>query len=269
MRAVGRIPHLVIFYLLFGVLLIFLDSRAVLTPLHSLVQAATVPTQSKLYQTRQNLVAPLSWFSSRGRAAGELEKLRQDNSSLLARLEQLKNIEEENKNLRRLLGANVAPSWKFSPARVVWHEGDKFVLASDYVPEVGMAAVGAPADGDPLRAGILVGRVVQVIGKRIEVASPTSTTSKIPVVVSGQTQSASGLLVGRGGRAILDQVLTKETLGQDYAVLTSGGDSLPAGLLLGRIKKVLPIYEGAWQQAEVGMAAKVENLDYVFFVTKF
>lgn len=239
--------------------------------LHRFVQILTIPTQIELYQTKRNLIAPFSWFSHKNQTTQEIERLRQDNSSLLANLHGLKNVEEENKNLRRLLGAALPPSWKFSPAKVVWYEGDVLVLTSDFLPQVGMAVVVAPPESDEVRTGIFVGRVLQVFDKRIKVLLPTGRDSRIPVTVNDTDggRTALGLLVGRGGKAILDQVLTSETIGGSYTVLTSGADGLPPGLLLGRIEKVLPEESGTWKQAEVELATEVKNLDYVFYVTEY
>lgn len=272
----ARSWRLVTCYLILSILIWVADSRGILAPLHRLVQTFTIPAQSKLYQTKQNLIAPFSWFSHKNQTTQEIEKLRQDSSSLLANLHGLKNVEEENRNLRRLLGASLPPSWKFSPAKVVWHESDVLILTSDFLPQVGMAAV-APPESDKARTGVFVGRVFKVSDKRIEVLLPTGRDSKIPVTVNNTDggRTASGLLVGKGGKAMLDQVLTSETIGGGYAVLTSGADGLPGGkaglppgLLLGRIEKVLPEESGTWKQAEVELAVDIEVIETVFFVTK-
>ena len=255
-----------IVYLLLAVLLYFLDSRGTLGSVHSATQALTTPVRSFLFNTKQNILSPLSVFSDSSKQEQRVKELEEKNASLSAQLAKLTGLQEENEKMRRLLGTDLPPSWQFATARVVTVTADTLVLTSDHAPQDDTSVITTK------ESGIFVGRVQEVKGKEVQILLPSHSSSKIPVIVrdseSGLRQ-ASGIGVGRGGRAVLEQVLTSEQIKEGDLILTSGEGGVPEELLLGYVAEVSRVEGAAWQQAEIKSAVDLDDLDFVFFVTKF
>ncbi|MBI2268676.1 MAG: rod shape-determining protein MreC [Candidatus Blackburnbacteria bacterium] len=258
-----------ILYLVCSSLLFFLDLRGFLTPIHNLVQALTIPLDTRLFKTKKS-IAPNVFLVSSGELEKKAEEAEVRNAFLSSQLAKLGSLEKENARLRKLLGASLPPSWMFELANVVSSSGDILQVTSDYTPSSNTAVI--TTDDKVKQGGVFVGFTEEKVGRKIKIILPTSDLSKIPVVVRDKNNgqlTAVGLALGRGGKVILDQVLTKETLKKGDLILTNEDGAFPAGLLLGVITRVLPVKDGAWQQAEMELATNVNALDTVFFVTKY
>lgn len=261
----NSIYYLAIFYLLFSIFIYFLDSRGTLDFVHRGAQILTIPVRSWLYDSRVTLLSPLSVFSNSAKQSDQIRELEGRAASLSSQLADQKALEEENAKMRRLLGTNLPPNWQFAPARVVSISGDVMNVVSDYNAGVGTPVL-TTSEG-----GVLVGRVEKVVGRQTLVTLPTNISSKIPVIVRGQdgTRRASGIVVGQGGTARLEQVLSSESLETGDLILTSGDANLPPELLVGYVDKVSRNETSPWQEAGVKSAINISGLDYVFFVTKY
>lgn len=257
--------YLFIFYFLFSIFIIYADGRGLLANLHRFVQGVTIPVESQLFRARIALFTPFSGFSSGSEKDRKIQELETENARLLAQVAALKSVEEENARARHLLGATLAPSWRFEPARVVSVFADKMFLTGDTTPSLGAPVI---TSGD--RGGVFVGLVENVAGKRVTVILPTSELIKNTVLIrdreTGERHGA-GILAGRGDRLMLEQVLASETIKEGDIVVTSG-DRLPPELLVGYVTKVLET-KGAFREAEVKIAVDPVKLDFVFLVTKF
>ncbi len=257
--------YLVFFYFLFSIFIFFLDSRGALEFLHRGAQVLTIPVRSWLYDSRVTLLSPLSVFSSGEQNKQRISELEGRVASLSAQLGREQALEEENAKMRRLLGTNLPPNWQFAPGRVVSTSSDIMAMTSDYTPSVGVSVITSEENG------ILIGRVEKAVGKEVLVSLPTHISSKIPVIVRGQdgNRRASGIVVGQGRTARLEQVLASESLEKGDLVLTSGDANLPPELLIGYVDKVNRSQASPWQEAGVKSAIDPSGLDYVFFVTKY
>lgn len=257
--------YLAVLYLLFSVFIYFLDSRGTLNFVHSAVQVVTIPVRSWLFDTHNTILLPLSVFSSAEQSQVRIRELEERVASLSSQLANQKALEEENAKIRHLLGTDLPAAWQFAPVRVVSVAGDTMSIVGDSTLIVGTPVVTTQG------GGVWVGKVENVVGRMAAVFLPTHTTSKIPVIVrSAQDGSrrASGIVVGRGGESRLEQVLTSEILAEGDLVLTSGA-SLPPELLIGRVRNVVKTPGSPWQQADIDVAVKGNNLDFVFLVTKY
>lgn len=257
--------YLFIFYSLFSIFILIADSRGLLADLHRFVQGVTIPVESQLFRARIGLFTPFSGFSSGREKDKRMRELEEENARLLAQMATLKGVEEENARARHLLGATLAPSWHFEPARVTSVFADKMFLTGDTTPSLGAPVI---TSGD--KGGVFVGLVENVAGKRITVVLPTSELTKNTVLIrdreTGERHGA-GILVGRGDRLMLEQVLASEAIKEGDIVVTSG-DKLPPELLVGYVTKVLET-KGAFREAEIKIAVDPAKLDFVFLVTRF
>ena len=265
MRSSSKTGYFVGLYFLVSLLLIFLDSRKFLKPVHNLVGGFTTPVTSSLFNFRRVLVSPLTSVFSVGDLEKENVSLRERNVQLEGIIAQIGALKEENEHMRRLLAAGLPPSMLFSPARVVSVSGGSLFLTSEKVQE-GLNVITSQDKG------VFLGRVRGVYGGRGEVALPVSVDSKIPAIVRDKDtgdRRASGLVLGKGGRAIVDQVFTGETLKEGGLILTSGDQGVPPELLVGFVGEILPVKEGAFRQAEIVLPVDYYKLTNVFLVTKY
>lgn len=251
-------------YLIVSLLVFFLDSRNFFSPVRRTVQRASIPATSSLYAAKQSF---LSQFSFIGKARGDAAKvaeLEEKLAELAASNASLQAVKEENEALRKLLGSPLPPSWKFSPARLVRVSGDLATIAV-----VDQAQAGIPAIVPAQSGGILVGRVDKVLGQEAVVKLPTHPDSRITANVRDKSggRTASGILSGVGGFAILDQVLTAESLQEGDLVLTSGDAGFPPDLLIGEVAKVLTSDSGVAKKARVKTLWQPDS--FVFLLTKY
>lgn len=265
--------YLFIFYFLFSSLIVFTDKRGFLADppagragFRGLVQGFTTPVESQLFRARVALFAPFSVFSSTSEKDKRIQELEKENAQLLAQVTALRAVEEENARARHLLGATLPSSWHFEPARVTSVFADRMFLVSDAKPELGMPVITSED-----KSGVLVGQVGEIVGKKAVVTLPTNEQLKIAVRVrdreTGERQG-SGIVVGRGGKLLLEQVLTSEIVEEGDLAVTAGDENLPPELLVGYITRAWET-KGAFKEAEVKMAIQPEKLDFVFLVTKF
>lgn len=262
--------YLFIFYLVLSILLLLLDSQGALSFLHQGVQAVTTPLKSALFSARTTMLSPFVAISDWQNKEAEIEKLQQEKADVLSQLSTLTALKEENERMRYLLGTALPARWQFAPFRVVGKIGDIVLATGDLKPEIGEPVIIASEVTPETRSGVFIGRVGETVGRELKVILPTNTSSKIPVIVRAPdgARQASGILEGRGGSMRLEQVLSSETLSEDDLVLTSG-EGAPPELLIGYVSKVLPQEASAWKSAEIRMAINVENLDFVFVITKY
>lgn len=266
--AVGRKDtslYLFIFYLLSSILIIFTDKSGFLTDLHRFAQGFATPVESRLFVLRRTLISPFSVFLSISDKDKKIQELEKENAGLLSQFSQMQALKEENEKARHLLGASLPPSWRFEPARVTSVFADRMFLTSDAALSLGMPVI---TSGD--KGGVFVGLVESVAGKEATVVLPTSESAKNTVLVrdreTGERHGA-GILFGRSGKLILEQVLASETIKEGDIVVTSGAN-LPPELLVGYVTRVLET-KGAFREAEVEYPLDLTRLDYVFLVTKW
>lgn len=270
----GKTYLLILYFLIAGVFL-FLDSRHFLGFIHTAGQNISDPTRNQLTATKKNFKSFFAWGETKN-LEERIEKLNTEKAELISRLANYKAIEDENKQMRRLLGSGLPQNWKFTPAQIISRVGDAVFLTSN--TESGVLGTVVLVAGDTnvgkqgMKAGVYVGKTEGRVGNQIKTILATDTNSKIPVIVRDKNsfdQRASGILEGRGGKVVLGQVLSRETISEGDFVLTSGEANFPGELLLGSITKVLTSSNSALQQADVRPALDINELNVVFYITKY
>ncbi|TSC88634.1 MAG: hypothetical protein G01um10145_801 [Microgenomates group bacterium Gr01-1014_5] len=273
MRTNSSKTYLLVLYFFIAGTFLFLDSRQLLGFIHTSGQKISDPARKQLIETKKNFKSFFAWGETKN-LEEKIVTLNAEKAELLSRLANYKAIEDENKQMRRLLDSGLPKSWKFTPAQVISRVGDAVFLTSNTEPAFGTVVIAAVANADKQRekAGVYVGKTEERVGNQIKTILATETNSKIPVIVRDKNsfdQRASGILEGRGGRVVLEQVLSRETINEGDLVLTSGEVNFPGELLLGSITKVLASNNSALQQAEVKTAIDLSGLTHVFFITKY
>ncbi len=244
--------------------------------MHKIPQATTVPVRSFLYSVRVNSLSPLASFATINEEIKQLRELQTKNAELQSQLTSLQSLKEENVQMRRLLDTGLPADWKFSSGRVTSIYGDSVYLLSDSAPSIGTPAIISTEFQESTagagKAGVFVGRVKELIGNQTKVDLVTNPLSKIPAVVrdaATHDRRASGIVQGKGGKTILEQVLATEDLHEGDLIITNGDGGLPPDLLIGSVGRVLTGGNATLKQAEVKLAIEPESLQYVFLITKY
>jgi len=150
----------------------------------------------------------------------------QNQEAKIADLEfKIKQLEEENKSARRLLGADLSPKLKFIPAHVLGISKDHFILDQ--------GSFGGILEDDLVLSGnILVGKVVKVNSFNSEAISLVSNDFRLAVGIWRREEGeedlvGKGLLQGGTG-LLVKEILPEEEIkkGDLVASLDQGGEFL-------------------------------------------
>ena len=171
------------------------------------------------------------------------------------------NLKKENGDLRRLLGAPLPSNWHFLPAQVIGSDNGILLLdkgKSDNVL-VGQAVV---------FDNFMVGKIVEIGENISRLQTPTNADFKIAAVVKSPKSddlAARGLVLVRGGRLILDQVLMEEKIAVGDIVMTALDRNIPADIPIGTITN-LSQPSSVFQKAEIEPMVVSSQLKNVFLV---
>lgn len=266
-----------IFFLcfIFALLVFILDYKAAINPIKRISEGIVLPIKSSLFNFRAK---GLDFFSPQlTQKDQQIESLKEQNANLIAQITELKSVQEENNQMRKLLGTNIPSAWKFTPAKVVGKIADTISISSDSSTKLQEIVI-LPRDENSTaqvsQFGVYVGKISQTTGSLSKVLLATSTDSKISVIVRAKdsfAQESTGILVGRGGRVLLDQIVATENVNIGDWVVTSSttpDSNSQEQLLVGKINKVISSNNQTFKQAEVELTFIPEKLDVVFVVTK-
>lgn len=246
------------FFLFFflSLFLIVLSKIGFLNGVYSTLEVLLVPVASF---TRQ-ITSSIPSFSS----DSALEKLKKENSRLLAQLAEKKSLETEVAALRDQFQTPYPKSTNLLPAKIIASpsflpgvsQPSHFILnrgAKDKV-KVGQAVV---------YKNNLVGKIVSVSENLSDVALLTSLDISLTVkTVSPNNSSALGVVRGIGGEMVLENVLLSEKISaSDLVVTKDEGD-----LVVGKIEAIEKKPSALFQTAKVKSLLDFSSLSTVFVV---
>lgn len=169
--------------------------------------------------------------------SGEMERLKQENSQLLAEKALAEEAKKENESLRALLGLkNSLTNLETVAASVV--SGDSGLFENSLL--ISLGANDGIKEQMPVLApnGGLAGQIVEVYPHRSRVLPITDPNS----FVSSKIQGTGELAVVKGdgaGGCYLERLLKETQMKAGDLVVTSGeGGIFPPGLVIGKIKEV-------------------------------
>ncbi len=244
-----------------GVLLFLLFRTSIFQPVINTFQIVTVPLQTSFHQTTKGVI---SFFQTIGQIGG----LRATNSDLLiknsvleAENSNLKKLKEENDNLKSQLGVHNKDLKIVAAAHPIGNGavGVKNVLlidkgTNDKVHENDLVVIG----------NILIGKVVEVSPKVSSVQLLSDPESKIPAITES---AAEGILQGEFGSEIkLTDVVQEKVLKVGELVKTSGRNSWPRGLIMGKISKVNKVEKDFFQSAQVIPTIDLNDVSLIYVV---
>ncbi len=189
----------------------------------------------------------------------------QEITELKVQLSTLKEIANENQQLRDQLKFNEQMQFDITAARVVSAEGTslrKFITIdrgkSSGISQ-GMAVISA---------GVLVGTIDQVEDYSAKVFLATDPEFRIRGL--GQDGRAQGIVSGQLGQGYLfDKITQTETITSGESVITSGSGLVPKGILVGQVESVQKSDNAVFQSAQLRPLVDFDKLDVVFVVTGF
>src|SRR3989344_2368796 len=255
--------------------LLFLDTRSTyLTPFKTFVQNLSFPLQQSL-RSSDHIWQQLS-FSKNVELNEKIQYLEEENAILLSKLVSQNTLISENTSMRRLLGSQVPPNWKFEPAQVIKQVEDELFLTSDYVAQIGVSIITLDKNFESEfgQYGIYLGKVSQRQKSLTTIRLPTHSSSKILVNIRNpetQEKKSSGILEGKGGKVLLTQILSTDPVAS-YDIVsvveTEQDLGLRGELLVGTIQKVIENTNSTFKQAEVKLFINPKYENIVYFVTK-
>ena len=222
-----------------------------------------------------------SGLASMADAITEIDRLRVDNTALLAEVERLRNqnarseeVLRENELLTGLLQMRAGFNYQTVAATVIARESSEFrrlvVLdqGSDDGIKVGDVAIAA--------GGALAGRITEVGPDSAKVVLLTD--GEFKVIGQLTTTAATGEVIGQLGAGVLvmRQIDSSESVTVGDEVVTAGIElgggvrsPYPKGLLLGQVIDVRRDANDVVQTAYLQPAADLDRLEYVLVITDY
>jgi len=246
-------------------LLIFFNSRGWLELPRNLVFGAGRPFIS-VFQTAGDFLADnLSFLLTIGDLGEENQALKNENLELLKNNVALKEKARENDFLRARLGLSTEREDELILSRVAGFDSEigQYLLIDkgekDGVKK-GMAAVTAE--------NFLVGKVAEASANFSKVLLIFDQNSVVNAIL--QETRSGGVVKGSHGLTLfLEMIPIDKEIKKDEFVLTSGlDDSLPAGLILGRVSEIISKENEIFQRAIVASPIDLKNLEKVFVIKR-
>ncbi len=201
-----------------------------------------------------------------GQLAAQNQSYRQDIDRMHSLEVQLREIELENQDLRRMLGLRArAPIGTLISVNVI---------AQDPVAPVQAVMVDRGGDdGVAVNQPVIswrgiVGRVQEVHPTAAKVLLATDVNSGISARIQDPDSRATGIVRGTGdGRLLLQYVPRDDRIRIGDTVITSDiGGTFPSGLVIGRIVSVRQRDVEAFQEAVVEPAVDMRNLERLYVI---
>ncbi len=192
----------------------------------------------------------------------EKENLKVENQRLIAEITRLKSLEEENKVLRKALEAGLKEEFAIVFTRIISKEFSEDILLLDKGEEEGIER-GMPVI-TPEK--VLAGRVIETYEgfSKVEIVSNKGFVFDIGVL----DKEIVALAKGQGRAEILLDLIPKESeIVVGDTVVTAGlEESIPADLVVGRVKEVYKEDVKSMQRATVEPGFNLDRNFYLFVI---
>ncbi|MFY9399428.1 MAG: rod shape-determining protein MreC [Desulfomonilia bacterium] len=196
----------------------------------------------------------------------ENERLRKELNELHVRTMRLREVENENERLRRMLDfKRASQGFSLIPACVLSH--DITHVFKTVIIDKGSSS-GFSVDTPILSPSGVVGRVVSVSPHTAQVLLITDPNSAIPALV--ESSRVRGIIKGKGESMLtLEYVRSSEEVKEGDAVITSGVLGVfPKGLLIGHVREVQRDDRQIFAHIVVEPCVKMEKIEEVFGIAQ-
>lgn len=236
--------------------LIIADYFAVLTILKNPLEPLIVISKRLLYSrvVKMKVIPELiSHYPELTKRFLESDRLTMENEEYLL---EIKNLKEENEQLRLQLNASLPSSYRLIPAGVISKSRFLEIAAGekDGVKE-GMVVV---------EGKNLLGKIALVSRSRSTIMLLTDQELKVPAV---SDRGTLGEVIGQFGQTVVfDKVLQKDPLFLDDSVLTSGTGGYPPDLIIGKVVNIITDDVAVYKQAKIEPLTDIKLKNTVFVI---
>jgi len=255
-------------------LLIFLHYAKLLEPVESFFNQSLKPIFGSLYSLSANINKTYLEKTIKQDLAVELKQAEEKINQLLAENVKLRFLEEENLVLRKHLNFLSKDNRRYLMSSIIFRgelagssgEGNQSVVIDKGSADglfAGLAVVSSLVYGTSSQ-GVIIGKIADVKEHIAEVYLVTNKNSKLAASIFGENKT-SGIATGELGLTIkMDFIPQTENIKAGDIVATSGLEqSIPRGLLIGRVAKVSKENNEVWQTATIEPLIDLETLSIV------
>ncbi|MBU3895896.1 rod shape-determining protein MreC [Patescibacteria group bacterium] len=245
------------------VVLLFLALNVFSSSIRNFFYCLTSPLQGALWgggQTVSNFFSPLFALSA---LKNENIQLSLENHGLLARVEELKDVKQENQALRIALKTGLSSGFNLSLARIIEKDPSDEAILIDKGARDGIS-VGAAVINEQR---VLYGTVSDVYANysKVLLLNHESFISDIKI----QDKDILGIVKGRGGSMRLELIPQEADLQERDVLLTSGFKGLyPANLLIGRAMAPEKEDTKSFQETNVDLFMDLSSVNSLFVLLK-
>lgn len=259
-----------VWWWLFALILIFgLHFSGLTRPLENYLTIAVRPFSLSLHRLG-------SWFKGQPDTGLSLENLTKelgDTQVKLARATvdqaQLQLLAEENDKLRQQLNFLNNNHYRALSANIVSRQSqfDAADNAQDVILDKGLKDGVRTGLGVINETGVIIGKIVEVKDNTARACLTTGTDCQLAAAIMNGTKTI-GLSEGELGLTIkMNFIPQMDKIQVEDIVITSGlGDSIPRGLVIGRVSQVNNQSNEIWQDVTIEPLASLRNLTVVSVV---
>lgn len=246
-----------IFFIVFSLILFFLDQTGIGKPLKGAAEQVVVPVKRQVNAVSIGSGKIADIFMHFDSVKDDHEKLLSLSKDVEVQTAELRRLIAENESLRKQLEAPLPASFKFIPAEVLGISRYMLIWGGE---KDGIRKGMSVVDGK-----ILIGKVISTTQITSRVILPTDPDSSIGALSSRGTR---GTVRGQFGEKVYFQkILQKDSLFLDDLVLTSGEDGYAPGLLIGSVGNIESKDFEVYKRGELKMPIQYNRESTVFVIT--
>ncbi len=261
-----------IFLLVVSVLLIFLNSFGYLDRVKNAVFYVTAPIQ----KVSQTFSIDIDGFFYTIKNIDKFKKenvvLKNENLRLIYEVSGLKEIERENKVLRRQLDFSEnmclnGSCFQWEIGRIIGKDPNNY--GKYIIIDLGAKNGIKENQAVMVSGGILIGKVIEVFDNFSKVMLITSSDSSINSIT--QTTRANGIVKGKYATGVkLEMINQNEELITGDLIITSGLESgIPKGLIIGKISNVEESANEVFKAADLDLFVNFNRIEEVFIIENY
>jgi len=213
------------------------------------------PIREKIYQINSNRQKLELTPFELAEIVKKGEFLEIENANLQTELEAFR---KENQDMRKLLGAPLAPDWQFIPAKVLSVKNGIMTINQG-------SDLGIKENRIVVYENVLVGQVFQVNpqSSKIRLINNKDVQIKAKIIKS----NIKGVVKQINNVLLLDEVLQEANLEKEQIIITSGEEGIfPPNLLIGKIDTIEKNETAVYQKATLRPFLNYSSLITVFVI---
>lgn len=256
---------MILVVLVFGALLVFLNTRGALTEAFNTVKNISAPASLFFSNVSEKTSGLFSSVFSLGKLQKENAVLRDTVNKLQAEVAQLSEAKKENEQLRKDLGFVTDNSFSYESAEVIAFDPSNLrgVLTINKGGKNGLKTGMAVISN-----GFMAGRISEISENSAKVQLVTDSMSAIPVTL--KSANTNGIAKGGIGYGLsMEKIPQGEQINSGDIVITSGlGGEVPKGLILGIVEKITKQENSLFIDATVRPSANLGTLSSIIVIKK-